>query len=104
MCSTDGGGPFCGYSLDFCDSTNHCAAKTLAYYGQPCLSGDPRDPVIECRGFGQCDFQDNVCVPPAGDGDFCDTSQALPCLPPAVCVDHVCRFPEPGMCTPSLWH
>jgi hypothetical protein len=101
-CGADAG-LFCELGRDFCDSTSHCAPMTFAYYGQPCIGQGSLTEDIVCRGYAACDYSENLCVPPAGDGDFCDGTQALGCLYPAVCVDHVCRFPEPGTCTPSLW-
>lgn len=96
-CGTDAGDFYCGDALDFCNSMGVCAAVKSASYGEPCVDDDQK---IVCRGYAQCDYTDNVCVPPADDGDFCDPSQALACLFPAVCVDHVCRFPDARSCSP----
>jgi hypothetical protein len=87
---------YCANGLDFCNSKGVCTAETFADYGEACLADNAR---IVCRGAASCDYTDNVCVPPADDGDFCDPSQALGCLPPAGCVGHVCRFPDPRFCS-----
>jgi hypothetical protein len=74
-----------------------CTSEKFIPYGGPCVGGAAEK--LMCSGYAACDYNDNVCVPPADDGDFCDTSQALGCLPPAACVDHVCRFPDARSCS-----
>jgi hypothetical protein len=95
-CGMDAGDPYCANPADFCSMGGLCNPQKSAYYGEPCVSAEDK---IICRGYAACDYTNNVCVPPAGDGDFCDTAQALGCLAPAACLDHVCRFPDPRLCS-----
>lgn len=96
-CSVDGATePPCASPDTFCDATRHCRKYLLAGYGQPCASTSTDQ--YECTGLGTCDTTNNVCIPPAGDGEFCDDTQGLNCLPPAGCISHRCMFPSLAAC------
>jgi hypothetical protein len=96
VCSQEPAGPPCGDPATFCDATGHCRAYLYADYGAPCApSGND---VYECTGLGACDLTDNQCIPPAADGEFCDDSQGLNCVYPALCTSHQCTFPSPVSC------
>jgi hypothetical protein len=96
-CAADSTAPFCADVNAFCDPmTSTCRDYTFVGYGDSCLSrGEDQ---YRCSGLGNCDPNDGICVPPAGDGQFCDVMQELSCLPPARCVDHVCTFPSAASC------
>jgi hypothetical protein len=96
-CSDEDKGPPCGTPLDVCDQTGHCKAPRYADYGAPC--SQTGDDIVYCRGLGECDPTNEVCIPPADDGAFCDPSQALNCVPPAECDDHTCVFESPASCS-----
>ncbi len=94
-CGEGATGPPCASPDTFCDSTKHCRKYLLAGYGQPCAS-TATDQYV-CTGLGTCD--ENVCIPPSGDGAFCDDAQGLGCLFPARCISHRCMFPSLAACS-----
>jgi hypothetical protein len=89
-------GPPCASPDTFCDATKHCRKYLLAGYGQACAPTSTDQ--YECPGLGRCDATNNVCIPPAADGAFCDDTQGLNCLYPARCVSHHCMFPSLAAC------
>ena len=89
-------GPPCGDFDTYCDSTQHCRAYVSAPYGAPC--GVVGNDTYLCAGSGTCDPTDSQCLPPASDGDVCDDSQGLGCLPPARCILNRCVFPSLALC------
>jgi hypothetical protein len=89
-------GPPCADPDTFCDATAHCRRYVLEAYGEPCDTQGP-DHYL-CAGMGTCDFTDNVCVPPAADGQYCDDTQGLNCLDPARCIANRCVFPSLARC------
>jgi hypothetical protein len=96
-CSNDGMGALCADNDAFCDETDHrCHLVTSAGYGHPCAP--ELDASYQCTGFGSCDYTNNVCIPPAADGEFCDVVQGLDCAWPAQCKDHRCLFPSLQRC------
>jgi hypothetical protein len=95
-CSQGLDGPPCGDPSAFCDATQHCRAFLYADYGQSCAPQG--NDLYECTGLGACDLADNLCIPPAGDGEFCDDTQGLNCVYPALCLAHQCTFPSAGAC------
>jgi hypothetical protein len=99
-CSGDGTGgrPPCADVDAFCADSDHtCHLVTSAGYGHACV---PQvDVQYQCTGFGTCDYTNNVCIPPAADGEFCDEVQGLECAPPAQCRDHRCVFPSLERCS-----
>jgi hypothetical protein len=84
-CDTFGG--------NYCDPvTSKCLAIQLVDAGGTCsLTGAP---YTVCSGSGTCSLA-GKCVAPANDGQSCNS---LPCLPPAICQNNVCTFPDPGAC------
>jgi hypothetical protein len=95
-CSNDPTGAPCADPNDFCDATGTCRPFDARGYGEPCAPDGLN--LYECTGLGTCDLVDNVCIPPAGDGEFCDDSQGLNCVIPALCISNVCTFPSAASC------
>lgn len=95
-CGDGTNGPLCDDPATFCDGKGTCRRYLYAGYGQSCAPEGFDQ--YQCTGFGTCDFTDNLCIPPAGDGEFCDDTQGLNCLFPANCVAHVCVFPNLASC------
>jgi hypothetical protein len=98
-CSSDGTGPRCASTTStlFCDRTGHCQQESVAAgYGQSCLVDDA-GVAHTCVAFGWCDPQTGICQPPEPDGEPCELF-ALPCLPPAVCLQGSCIFPSLASC------
>jgi hypothetical protein len=97
-CSSDGTGlPPCADVDAFCADSDHtCHLVTPAGYGNACVP--EVDAQYQCTGFGTCDYANNVCIPPAADGEFCDEVQGLACAYPAQCRDHRCLFPSLARC------
>jgi hypothetical protein len=94
--AADAAAPVCGDPSDFCDpSMGICRAIVYRNYGESCVSTDV---AYQCAGLGSCDPVDDVCIPPVGDGYFCDETQGLDCVFPARCIDQQCAFPSPAAC------
>ena len=94
-CSNAAAGPPCDVNA-YCDATQHCHAYLSASYGADC--GLVGNDTYLCIGSGTCDPTDGQCLPPASDGDVCDDSQGLGCLPPARCTLNRCVFPSFAVC------
>ncbi len=96
----------CDPGLDACESEAYCdpAVKvcrlsSLAQASEPC--GALPSGFTLCGGGAACPSLSSsaTCIPPAEDGSFCDPTQSLDCLWPALCVDGYCRFDRP-LCAP----
>jgi hypothetical protein len=99
-CSNEGTtAPLCADVNAFCSDKKVCSLVTAAGYGEPCAPQG--DAAYQCTGYGTCDYANNVCIPPAADGEFCDEMQGLNCAPPAVCDHHRCLFPNLARCKGS---
>lgn len=94
-CSNAAVGPPCDVNA-YCDATQHCHAYMSASYGAAC--GLVGNDTYLCKGSGTCDPTDGQCLSPASDGDVCDDSQGLGCLPPARCTLNRCVFPSFAVC------
>ena len=88
----------CAGANTYCDTTLHCSPIEGVDYTDLC--GTPADggPYLECAGYGTCDPSSNTCIEPAPDGDVCDETQGLGCLPPAECIADRCLFPSVAYC------
>ena len=92
-------GPPCASSSQYCDATLHCSPIVGASYGAECgvVPGDG-GALMECSGYGTCDPTSFVCISPAPDGEVCDETQGLGCLPPADCISNRCLYPSLSNC------
>jgi len=90
------GSPPCAGGNLYCDGTQHCSVIMAAPYGAAC--GIVGSDTYVCAGSGTCDPTSGECLPPAPDGDVCDDSQGLGCLPPARCILNHCVFPSFALC------
>jgi hypothetical protein len=77
----------------------------LATQGEACGDGvPPGDPTGRpgppCAGTNLTCDDTNHCtaIPPAPDGEVCDDSQGLGCLPPAQCFGQRCLYPSLAYC------
>jgi hypothetical protein len=74
-----------------------CRGIRLVDAGQTCgISGSN---VVLCSGSGSCVNQ--VCKPPGKDGESCTAApmgDSGGCLPPALCLEGLCKLPDPASC------
>jgi hypothetical protein len=81
----------------------HCVVSPVMGYGAACNAEEDT-----CAGFGACagnctSSAENgplCCVPPIEDGQPCNETLYVGCLPPAQCIAGRCIFPALGDCAP----
>jgi hypothetical protein len=105
-------GTACGGDANICDifhgagcnpfapqASRTCEMISVAKGGQAC--GIINSALTLCVQGNQCAgatlLQPGVCASPAADGQACDNN--VHCLPPANCVNGLCRLPSVGSCT-----
>jgi hypothetical protein len=107
--SRAGAGAPCGSDGNVCDpvkgvacngfaSTPTCQAVGVAKGGQPC--GIVNSMLTLCVELNSCAgamlTQPGVCTAPAADGTQCNDN--MHCVPPASCVNSLCRLPSVASC------
>lgn len=82
----------------FCNPTSKvCESVKLAKAGEPCgLIGGG---YTLCSASGSCKgaLTGGTCLATAADGQACD-SAGPKCMPPASCIDKVCKLEDPAAC------
>jgi hypothetical protein len=82
----------------YCDSTLKCSLIEGVGYMEPCGAPPDGGPFLACAGYGTCDPSSSTCIEPSPDGEVCDESQGLGCMPPAECIDDRCLYPSLSYC------
>jgi hypothetical protein len=100
-CTPSAGGGDCDQTAGlFCHPTMRtCVTVMFVGAGQAC--GLVNGNVVACSGSGRCKLNGlmGTCLAPAVDGAACDTTNGPDCMPPAQCVNSVCKLPNPASCT-----
>jgi len=109
VCSTHvGANASCASDANACDlasgyacnpSTQVCNTVGVGQGGDPC--GLINGALTICTELDACSgatlTKAGVCASPAQDGTACDDNQH--CVPPATCVNHLCRLPSASSCS-----
>jgi hypothetical protein len=102
-----GAGAACADNSDLCDFTKGSVCNTLAN-PKVCITINIAKPGDKCGlgiktgcvgGIAPCSdliFGNGVCANPAQDGAACGGNDV--CIPPATCVNKVCRLPSASTC------
>jgi hypothetical protein len=101
-----GAGGACADNSDLCDFTKGAICNTLAN-PNACITINIAKPGDMCSlasktacvgGVGPCSdvLFGGICANPAEDGAACDNKSV--CIPPATCVNKVCRLPSAPNC------
>ena len=84
----------------YCDpQTKTCQKIALAGAGESC--GLVGGVYTACKASGTCDTDATLagtCKAPAADGASCDLTKGPGCVPPASCVDGLCKLEDPTAC------